>query len=640
MRNRLCALTIILAIILLFISMTPGLAEDQKQPGFAQTVKQLLIQFHRYYYLKQAGIFADDYFECLRTYQRLSYELAKTVNNYLNEGQPVLYDGFVTYVRNRMELTGSAFSQVLRYLKEALTLRLNNPDRQEPRLDREEVLKRLAVIDNLLSESFASSPVKRKEWKRHSRTDDNSHERNGSNFGIPYSSPEPCPPGYGQSFEDVRRIRVPGAEYLAIHFQRMNLEQEDEIKLFDGAGNEVIAYKPDHDIPAYRYTFSGTRHQPGIKQAQMDQNLEYPKGRGIKPQGIEKEVPVKHISWSEREGGFWSPRIEGDLIHVVILNGNQTATESGYTVDNTLRFDTNARYSDLAAHYAPWLYQETVPGAEQQEYITAINYDGDWQGRNNWENLLAVNDQNEKKFAFYNDYLNEAVLYWWVVETETDYYIGYADFHPRDWCQWFDIWNNGFYDFRQHENDMEGLLLVVAKDGTRYGEPIVMVTQAHHFFWQYSNYNFLPEHDDIDNALLLQEGHHPRVFVQDKGHGIYGSTSEGFFFGGSAEYDGENGHGHTYTHRDYSLRSMTPLWNYRFNEGIGDDLLFVPFFPDRFIGDTHTPNAASAPWGWWDWFYGVTLKGQIFTDPPAFIDYQLKIPGLSKKIIGRSYPLE
>lgn len=53
------------------------------------------------------------------------------------------------------------------------------------------------------------------------------------------------------------------------------------------------------------------------------------------------------------------------------------------------------------------------------DYITSFNFDGDWDPLNNWNNL----PQFELK----------AYIYYWVVETTTHWFIGYANFHPRDW---------------------------------------------------------------------------------------------------------------------------------------------------------------------------------------------------------------
>jgi len=115
-------------------------------------------------------------------------------------------------------------------------------------------------------------------------------------------------------------------------------------------------------------------------------------------------------------------------------------------------------YEELAAYWAPVISHDSHDidaDNVRAEYITRFNYDGDWCGCNNWNNL--------------DNYPLKAYVYYWVVETKTHYFIGYAVFHPRDWT---DEW---FKD--QHENDMEGILLVIKKsDQHEYGQFVAMVT--------------------------------------------------------------------------------------------------------------------------------------------------------------------
>ena len=50
-------------------------------------------------------------------------------------------------------------------------------------------------------------------------------------------------------------------------------------------------------------------------------------------------------------------------------------------------------------------------------------------------------------------------------------------FHPRDWT-------DSSFD-QEHENDMEGLLSIVRKDGTPYGRLEGMVTVFHNDFYSF-----------------------------------------------------------------------------------------------------------------------------------------------------------
>ncbi len=46
------------------------------------------------------------------------------------------------------------------------------------------------------------------------------------------------------------------------------------------------------------------------------------------------------------------------------------------------------QYRDLAEHWAPTIYQDVNETyLTRADIPTAFNYDGDWRGDNNWENL-------------------------------------------------------------------------------------------------------------------------------------------------------------------------------------------------------------------------------------------------------------
>ncbi len=87
----------------------------------------------------------------------------------------------------------------------------------------------------------------------------------------------------------------------------------------------------------------------------------------------------------------------------------------------------------------------------------------------------------------------EAYIYHWVTETMTHWFIGYADFHPRDWSD--DI----TAPLDQHENDMEGCLLAIQKGEGYYGQFILMITRAHEDLYSYKDY-------DSPSLTLLEKG--------------------------------------------------------------------------------------------------------------------------------------
>lgn len=67
-------------------------------------------------------------------------------------------------------------------------------------------------------------------------------------------------------------------------------------------------------------------------------------------------------------------------------------------------------YRDLAEHWAPTIYQDVNDTyLTRADIPTAFNYDGDWRGDNNWENL--------------ENYPQVPSAYFSVRETLTHYFI-------------------------------------------------------------------------------------------------------------------------------------------------------------------------------------------------------------------------
>jgi hypothetical protein len=85
----------------------------------------------------------------------------------------------------------------------------------------------------------------------------------------------------------------------------------------------------------------------------------------------------------------------------------------------------SASYYTLAARWSPIIIQDvgcTVYG----DYITRIDYDGDYVGNNNWDNLGYPTKARRLP----------AYVYYAVMETTTHYFVWYALFHPADDFHW------------------------------------------------------------------------------------------------------------------------------------------------------------------------------------------------------------
>jgi hypothetical protein len=257
--------------------------------------------------------------------------------------------------------------------------------------------------------------------------------------------------------------------------------------------------------------------------------------------------------------------------------------------------------ADLAYRWAPIHYQDSASANYSADFLSPVDYDGDWDTRNNWENLPA----NTDKLV--------GTVYYSVVETGTHWFIGYAYYHPRDWKV-----------LGGHENDMEGLVEVVRKEGGEYGTLEAMVTIAHNNFYSYTppGSPYTDGAENIDGTLVMQAhdgAEHPTTFQEARGHGAYRWNGEDFpggdgvvYFpsrGGGAVPTGGNDRGASYALVDTFTEGN--LWARR-----ADPLTFASW--GTFAGDNGSDNAANTSWGWDDHDDDVG-RGLLATDPARLI---------------------
>ncbi|AZR72992.1 hypothetical protein BBF96_06035 [Anoxybacter fermentans] len=263
-------------------------------------------------------------------------------------------------------------------------------------------------------------------------------------------------------------------------------------------------------------------------------------------------------------------------------------------------------YDELAQHWAPRFYHDTNVNYDYEaEYFTLFNYDSNWKGIDNWENLY-----NYPKYSY---------IYYSVVETETHWFINYDAFHPRDDGPLFD----------QHENDFEGAVLAIKKDGSTYGSLHVMITMAHDDWNVYTNDpNIRGAEETVNGGILFDSYGRPEIYIQangssldNNGHGwkaYDGRDAPGgdgivYYYGGWAEVptDGSGNWVHEYS---YTLRPFSDLWDRRYD--------FVETYAafGVFRGDTYQENAAKTPWYWDDADDGPAFNGSAWSDPAHLID--------------------
>jgi len=239
------------------------------------------------------------------------------------------------------------------------------------------------------------------------------------------------------------------------------------------------------------------------------------------------------------------------------------------------------------------------------DYLAAIDFDGDWDTTNNWENAAC------EELA--------ACVYYSVVESATHWFLVYAFYHPRDWTA-----NALLVPVDQHENDLEGALLVVRKppDGTApaHGSCEAMITVFHRDFYSYlpAGSPFEAGRETIDGRLALEpwggvlrpvtaqecEGHGLKAWPYVRGEGVrYVPSAEGV-----AE-EPESPSDHEVLYRLVSVFEAGGLWSRRFDLRTFAEL-------GTFAGDDFRDDAAHAPWGWDDHDDGPELgPGALFLDP-------------------------
>ncbi|MBL7065497.1 MAG: hypothetical protein ISS49_14990 [Anaerolineae bacterium] len=280
-------------------------------------------------------------------------------------------------------------------------------------------------------------------------------------------------------------------------------------------------------------------------------------------------------------------------------------------------------YEELARHYAPVIRQGA---ASTQDFITAVDFDGDWVGNNNWENQ-PTGDLS-------------ACVYYSVVESETHWFLFYSLFHPRDYTyEW--LADGHCESGGCHENDLESIQLTVEKDGTPFGRPKALETLAHDSIYLYTfddsvTGNFL----DVTGAAEQEQGH-PVVYVEALGHGIYGhSTGSSLmqpYFGGVVTYRvGEQAEVPESTKDESVSYELVPiyttLWPRR--EDVGDGRTFDgPFdyqgrvLPKSIDGEDFGPDKANAPWGYGQATGGTLSRGDWFLDPARALAFHAHFDG-------------
>ena len=293
-------------------------------------------------------------------------------------------------------------------------------------------------------------------------------------------------------------------------------------------------------------------------------------------------------------------------------------------------------YRRLVEHYAPFVAQETW-FQPKSDYLARFDLDGDWEGDNNWENA-----ERGSSLAY---------VHYAVMETQTHWFLIYNFFHPRDYSDKCVVGTC-------HENDNEGLILTVEKDGSAMGRLLTMETLAHNNIYSYVNDRRVRSNlHNPDGQVELHQGSHPVIFIESGGHGVYGSTDSHSRYSLSSDAFAD-GTGVTYVYKGAAERpkhandrnvgyELLPIYDYwwtRAHQGNANRTFdayyrYIPYgnrpgvrfdqIAGSFLGRQFGSNSAKPFWGWHDSRTAkrqVLAPGQWGLDPAYGVSVNLRMP--------------
>jgi len=288
-----------------------------------------------------------------------------------------------------------------------------------------------------------------------------------------------------------------------------------------------------------------------------------------------------------------------------------------------LALDQLAFHEKLADRWAPIHYQDVDQTGDgsmggKADYITNIDFDGEWDTLNNWK---SAKTSPLKAYVYYS-----------IVATKTHWFIIYAFYHPRDWA------NVNIGNLHHHENDMEGFLAII-KRPTNFskddlGKLVGIITVFHLDFYSYIPLDspLQDGKEDIDGWLGMGsfDGNslmRPITAQEARGHGLKAYPYVEIKGGDGLRYlprdfpgqpagpnDRTVGYKLVDIFRSNGMWKQHELW---LSQGTSN-ITFASY--GTFRGNDGKDNAAHAPWKWDDEDDGSSLQGgELAVDPAKIV---------------------
>lgn len=358
--------------------------------------------------------------------------------------------------------------------------------------------------------------------------------------------------------------------------------------------------------------------------------------RGVTGQFLQKDAVVYHAPSAPGkyrvEAAIGSVR--GSVEFEVAEDAPAQSKPERWTFGRERR--VNDPYRPLAEHWAPYVAQETWFDW-RADAICRSDFDNDWNLGNNWDNLGVGSSQ--------------AYVYYAAIESESHWFLIYTFFHARDY-------SDNCVAGTCHENDNEGAILTVRKDGSAMGKLEAMETLAHNNVYSYTND---PEikggAHNVEAKVYFHDGSHPVIFLEAGGHGALGGGDKKSFFD-AERFAWRQNTGITYVYKGtaerprhamdrevgYELLPIYHHWWPRAQPGANERALsaFFRYEPvgnrpgmktdtiaGSFLGVKHGADKAKPFWGWHDEATRrrkILGTGQWGADPAYAVAQNLRFP--------------